>query len=286
MTLYASQSMAGQHPTSERGNVGEQCWALVAGQRRDLADAVADLPGVAWDTPSLCAGWRVRDVVAHVVGNAEGAFTARRALPALLAHRFNVAAWLYDDGRRRGAASPAELVARLRESAGNTFQPPGRKPADVLADVIIHGQDIFVPLGIDRHAGAAAVLAALVISVPQGPPLHTGRRAAGLRLRATDLDWQWGDGEEVTGTGEALLMALTGRAGLRLAALRSRRGHPGRALPGRRPASAPGHALTADRSRHPLTSPRARPARPERTSHERGEPGQAGRAGAGPAGRL
>jgi len=139
-----------------------ECWALVAGQRRDLADAVADLPGAAWDTPSLCAGWRVRDVVAHVVGSAEGAFTVRRALPGLLAHRFNVAAWLYDDGRRRGAASPAELAARLRESAGNTFQPPGRKPADVLADVIIHCQDAFVPLGIDRHAGAAAVLAALV----------------------------------------------------------------------------------------------------------------------------
>ena len=202
-----------------------QCWALVAGQRRDLADAVADLPGAAWDTPSLCAGWRVRDVVAHVVGNAEGAFTVRRALPGLLAHRFNVAAWLYDDGRRRGAASPAELVARLRESAGNTFQPPGRKPADVLADVIIHGQDTFVPLGIDRHAGAAAVLAALVISVPQGPPLHTGRRASGLRLRATDLDWEWGDGEEVTGTGEALLMAVTGRG-----AFVSRLSGPGAAL--------------------------------------------------------
>ena len=98
-------------------------------------------------------------MVAHVVGNAEGAFTVRRALPGLLAHRFNVAAWLYDDGRRRGAASPAELVARLRESAGNTFQPPGRKPADVLADVIIHCQDAFVPLGIDRHAGGAGQLA-------------------------------------------------------------------------------------------------------------------------------
>ena len=45
-----------------------QCWALVAGQRRELADAVAGLPGAAWDTPSLCAGWRVRDVVAHVWG--------------------------------------------------------------------------------------------------------------------------------------------------------------------------------------------------------------------------
>ena len=80
----------------------------------------------------------------------------------------------------------------------------------MLADAIIHSQDIFVPLGIDRHADATAVLAALVISLPQGPPLHTGRRAAGLRLRATDLDWQCGQGEEVTGTGEAPLMALTG----------------------------------------------------------------------------
>ena len=149
-----------------------------------------------------------------MVGNAEVAVTVRRALTGLLAHRFSVEAWLYDDGRRRGTASPAELVARLRESARNTFQPPGRKPADVLADVIIHCQDVFVPLGIDRHAGAAAVLAALVISVPQGRPLYTGRRAAGLRLRATDLDWEWGDGEEVTGTGEALLMAVTGRAAL------------------------------------------------------------------------
>ena len=84
-----------------------ECWALVAGQRRDLADAVADLPGAAWDTPSLCAGWRVRDVVAHVVGNAEGTFTVRRALPGLLAHRFHVAHGCTTT-RRRGAASPAD----------------------------------------------------------------------------------------------------------------------------------------------------------------------------------
>ena len=93
-----------------------QCWALVAGQRRDLANAVADLPGAAWDTPSLCAGWRVRDVVAHVVGNAEGAFTARRALPGLLAHRFNVAAWLYD-GRRRRPRHWQGPVRRARAAA-------------------------------------------------------------------------------------------------------------------------------------------------------------------------
>jgi hypothetical protein len=37
------------------------------------------------------------------------------------------------------------------------------------------------------------------------------KRAHGLRLVATDVEWTWGDGPEVRGTGEALLVALTGR---------------------------------------------------------------------------
>lgn len=189
-----------------------QCWALVAGQRRLLADAVAGLPGAAWDTPSLCAGWRVRDVVAHVLGNAEGAFTPRRALPGLLAHRLNIDAFLYDDARQRAAAGAEELTARLRAAAAGTYRPPGRTPADVLADAVIHSHDVFAPLGIDRRADPGAALTALAHSVRRKTAPHTGRRAAGLRLHATDLDWHWGQGEEVTGTGEALLMALAGRA--------------------------------------------------------------------------
>ena len=143
-----------------------ECWALVAGQRRDLADAVADLPVSAWDTPGLCAGWRVRDVVARVVGNAEGAFTVRRALPGLLAHRLNVAAWLYDDGRRRGAASPADLVARLRESAGNTFQPPGRKPAGLIA--VSHGTGDPPLHERGKHAAGRLAGTALLLAHPAG----------------------------------------------------------------------------------------------------------------------
>ena len=69
-----------------------------------------------------------------------------------------------------------------------------------------------------------------------------------MRLRATDLDWQWGQGEEVTGTGEALLMTLTG-----LGAFASRLSGPGAATLAQRcqadaPAARRGHALTADRS--------------------------------------
>lgn len=211
-TLFPGQSLQpGQTLQSDDqlGMNSSQCWALVSEQRRNLANGVTDLPEIAWDTASLCAGWRVRDVVAHVVGNAEGAFTPRRALPGLVAHRFNIDAFLYDDARRRGAASPAELATRLRGSADGAFLPPGRRPVDVLGDVIIHSQDVFMPVGIDRHARPVAVLAVLS-GVPRG--VRADRRAAGLRLRAADLDWAWGQGEDVTGTGEALLMALAGRS--------------------------------------------------------------------------
>jgi hypothetical protein len=44
-------------------------------------------------------------------------------------------------------------------------------------------------------------------------PVGTKKRIAGLRLRATDVDWSHGDGPEVTGPGLSLLVAMTGRPG-------------------------------------------------------------------------
>ena len=40
---------------------------------------------------------------------------------------------------------------------------------------------------------------------------YARRRVRGLRLVATDMDWTWGDGAEVRGPGEAVLMAADGR---------------------------------------------------------------------------
>jgi hypothetical protein len=47
--------------------------------------------------------------------------------------------------------------------------------------------------------------------VPGNPRLGAGRRIGGLRIKATDVGWQHGNGPEVCGTGEALLMAMAGR---------------------------------------------------------------------------
>jgi uncharacterized protein (TIGR03083 family) len=38
----------------------------IAAERRELAEVLMDLPAERWDEATLCAGWRVREVVAHM----------------------------------------------------------------------------------------------------------------------------------------------------------------------------------------------------------------------------
>jgi uncharacterized protein (TIGR03083 family) len=79
-----------------------------------------------------------------------------------------------------------------------------------LVDGTIHHQDIRRALGHQRTIPVARLEGILPL-VPGNPRLDAGRRIRGLRLAATDVSWQHGDGLEVSGTGEALLMAMTGR---------------------------------------------------------------------------
>ena len=50
-----------------------------------------------------------------------------------------------------------------------------------------------------------------VLSYPD-PFAFPGKRTKGLRFIATDVDWAWGDGPEVRGPGEAIALAVVGRA--------------------------------------------------------------------------
>ena len=44
--------------------------------RRQFADRIESLNETAWDSASWCKGWRVRDVLAHLVQNGERTFLA------------------------------------------------------------------------------------------------------------------------------------------------------------------------------------------------------------------
>ena len=181
----------------------------VEAERRDLADLLDRLEPADWDVASLCRGWTVREVVAHLT------IATRLSKPAamlgVLRARGDINRMIHDSSCRRAAEfGPAELVAQLRATAGSARRPLGTQPPDMLVDVLVHGQDIVRPLGRTRPMPLAGVLPALQ-HVWGSSFYGAKKRFAGIRFVATDLDWAEGEGADVRGPGGELLLLLTGR---------------------------------------------------------------------------
>jgi uncharacterized protein (TIGR03083 family) len=175
-------------------------------ERSDLATFLASLTPQEWRAPSLCDRWTVKDVVAHVVSYEElSTFgLAKRFTKGLIVRANEVGV------REFAPKSPSELLNFLHQH----LQPRGLTAAFGgmigLIDGTIHHQDIRRALGQPRTVPLGRLDRILPL-VPRNPRLGAGRRIKGLRLTATDVAWQHGEGPAITGTGEALLMAMTGR---------------------------------------------------------------------------
>lgn len=195
------------HPTRSTGT--DAVWAAIDRERLDLADLLDELTDAEWEHPSLCAGWRVRDVVAHLALAQTG--PARAALDLARA-RGSLPRMIHDSAVRHARLPRGELVAQIRAMAGSRRTAPGVSPLEPLLDVLVHGQDVAVPLGRPRSmpVEAARTCATRVWTMPW-PMSATFPRPRGLRLVATDADWSAGEGELVTGPVQALLLLLTGR---------------------------------------------------------------------------
>jgi uncharacterized protein (TIGR03083 family) len=175
-------------------------------ERADLADFLATLTPQDWEAPSLCSKWSVKDVVAHVISYEE--------LGAMgLLKRF-AKGWIVRANQvgvdEFAALSPQQLLEFLRNHLEPRGLTAGFGGMIALVDGTIHHQDIRRCLGRPRSVPADRLERVLGL-VPGNPRLGAGRRIRGLRLRATDIDWAHGRGPEVTGPGEALLMAMSGR---------------------------------------------------------------------------
>jgi len=190
-------------------------WAGIDRERLDLADLLESLSEQEWEHDSLCAGWRVRDVVAHLALAHMG---PGAALTAAIRARGSFDAMVRDTARRHAVVPRDQLVAEIRAMAGSRRHAPGVTPLEPLLDILVHGQDIAVPLGHPRRmpVDAAAVAATRVWTM--GWPLSTAFRARarlrGLELVATDVSWSAGEGARVEGPIQALLLLLTGRTAL------------------------------------------------------------------------
>lgn len=189
----------------------DDVFGAVAARRRAVADLLEGLNEQQLATPSLCAGWDVRTVGAHLADaaapHALGTFLVSLVRAGGRLHRAN------DEAARRAARRPVpETVTLLRQRADSRFTPPLTGPRAPLTEVLVHEGDMRIPLTLPHDPELSAVRIALEF-VTTGRPTGFVPRGLlqGLRLAATDIDWWWGDGAEVRGRGIDLLMAACGR---------------------------------------------------------------------------
>ncbi len=167
-------------------------WRNIDEQRGQLADLLDSLRPDQWSTPSLCNGWTVREVAIHIT---QSQATIGEMLPAAIKSGFR-----FDAMVRRAAlenpSEPAAITARLRGMAGSRKRPPLTKEVDPLLDVLIHTQDICIPLGIDRPMPVDAAVAVADRLWHMKFPFAPQRDLPGYRFVATDADFavgpEWG----------------------------------------------------------------------------------------------
>ena len=184
-------------------------WSAVHEERQALIDDLETLSPERWNTPSLCPGWDVHDVVAHLVD------TARTTRLGFLG-RMAAAGFDFDKDNAAGVAmeraeDPRRTLGKFRAVLSRTTGPPAPL-ATRLVEAFVHGEDIRRPLGIHREYPVMEVVEALKLQVATSTKMGGGRELVdGLRLVVSDAGLQHGQGPEVRGCATALLLAVSGR---------------------------------------------------------------------------
>ncbi len=186
----------------------DEIWRRVDEQRIGLAGLLEGLTAEQWTAPSLCDGWQVRDVAAHLT---HSHMHPVRAIVEAARSGFRFDSMIQRLGRE-DPRSQAEIAIALRGMAGSRKRVPGTSVQQPLIELLVHGQDITVPLGIDwpMPLDAAREVAQKLSGMTF--PLNGQRRLAGVRLVATDAEFAAGEGREVQVLIGDIVMVLAGRA--------------------------------------------------------------------------
>ena len=185
-------------------------WTHIRNGREALSDYLAGLSADEWGRPSLCAGWTVKQVAAHML--VVPTVPKGRVFRAFLGSGFDL-----DKMNARFVTaitadmSTAEIVTTTRASAGSQLRPPGLKLPGVLTELVVHSSDIAEGVGRPFALPADDYVAALDHLKSVQPVFGAKKRIAGLTLRATDTSWSTGTGPAVEGSAQQLLLAVAGR---------------------------------------------------------------------------
>ena len=181
---------------------------IVASEYLALADVMAAAGEADWNASSLCEGWRVREVIAHLSMAAR--YDHATFLAELQARDGDFGRLSNEIAAQDAQLPTAELVADLQADTLLHWAPRGSYH-DALNHVVIHGLDAMVPLGDRRYPPAATVQIVLDDLTAGGLHEHFGTSIVGRRLETTDLDWSYGSGPVLRGKAGDLALVLCGR---------------------------------------------------------------------------
>jgi uncharacterized protein (TIGR03083 family) len=181
----------------------------VAAERHAFSGVLDGLAESDWSAASLCDGWRVREVVAHMTMPFR--FSALRFVGEMVRSRGNFARMADRVARRDAQAPIGTILEGWRTNENFPWKPPGGGLKAALTHDVVHGLDITVPLGIQHPVGEQALRVVLDHATAPLSLKHFGLDLTGVRLEADDLDWAYGDGEPLRGGARHLLMVLMDR---------------------------------------------------------------------------
>ena len=185
--------------------------ALIA-ERASFYEMLTDLADDDWDAASLCEGWRVRDVAAHA--HLGATMTIPAALIGLARARGNFDRFMNTHVPSEGSRPSSEILGIWSEVARSSKIPPTLKRVAQAIDVFVHHHDIALPLGRSVPLDPVRLRWMADGLVGTGKPIGGAARVEGLRLIASDIDWHYGTGPEVTGPAAAIILAGCGRRAL------------------------------------------------------------------------
>ena len=181
----------------------------VAAQFEALAELLSSAPDAAWDTGSLCDGWRVREVVAHMTMPAR--YSDDQFMAELERCGYDFTRLSNEIATRDAEVPPAQLVANLRSDVLRHWSPPGGGFRAALNHVVIHGLDVTVPLGAARLAPDEIIRVVLDNLAKGGAHQYFGIDIDGRIFEAKDIDWTYGSGRALRGAAGDLGLAMCGR---------------------------------------------------------------------------
>jgi uncharacterized protein (TIGR03083 family) len=185
-------------------------WPTTTAARRALLATFEQLGDDQWGIQSLSKGWTVREVLAHL--------TLAAHPPAWRYGVAVVGAWgSFDKANHALAVADAqrpvdELLSGYRAVADRRFSPPGWPDAAPLSDVLLHGLDVQIPLGLPTDQPATDYEPVMGLLLSRTGRSFTSRGRPRIRWVATDHDWSQGEGGEVRGALADLALTAAGRS--------------------------------------------------------------------------